>query len=93
MRRSLSTFGSTLMRNLNARKIVTFIQLNYATTNITTAAFVQLLASIPKGIAEIQIVNGSTSTLILATGTAGNAGNVAADLQTYFAAKLLEVAE
>jgi N4-gp56 family major capsid protein len=27
------------------------------------------------------------------TGTAGNAGNVAADLQTYFAAKLLEVAE
>jgi hypothetical protein len=27
------------------------------------------------------------------TGTAGNAGNVAADLQTYFSAKLLEVAE
>ena len=27
------------------------------------------------------------------SGTAGNAGNVAADLQTYFAAKLLEVAE
>ena len=27
------------------------------------------------------------------TGTAGNVGNVAADLQTYFAAKLLEVAE
>jgi N4-gp56 family major capsid protein len=29
----------------------------------------------------------------VSTGTAGNAGNVAADLQTYFAAKLLEVAE
>lgn len=27
------------------------------------------------------------------TGTAGNVGNVAADLQTYFAAQLLEVAE
>ena len=27
------------------------------------------------------------------TGTAGNSGNVAADLQTYFSAKLLEVAE
>lgn len=29
----------------------------------------------------------------ISTGTAGNAGNVAADLQTYFSAKLLEVAE
>ncbi len=29
----------------------------------------------------------------VSTGTAGNAGNVAADLQTYFSAKLLEVAE
>ena len=27
------------------------------------------------------------------TGSAGNSGNVAADLQTYFSAKLLEVAE
>ena len=27
------------------------------------------------------------------TGVVGNAGNVAADLQTYFSAKLLEVAE
>ena len=29
----------------------------------------------------------------ITTGTVGNAGNVAGDLQTYFAAKLLEVAE
>jgi hypothetical protein len=29
----------------------------------------------------------------VSTGVVGNAGNVAADLQTYFAAKLLEVAE
>lgn len=31
--------------------------------------------------------------ITITTGTAGNAGNVSADLQTYFAAKLLEVAE
>ena len=29
----------------------------------------------------------------VSTGTTGNAGNVPADLQTYFSAKLLEVAE
>lgn len=31
--------------------------------------------------------------ITISTGTVGNAGNVAADLQTYFAARLLEVAE
>jgi len=38
-------------------------------------------------------VGFGTDIVTVTTGTAGNVGNVAADLQTYFAAKLLEVAE
>jgi len=39
------------------------------------------------------LVGFGADIVTVTTGTAGNAGNVAADLQTYFAAKLLEVAE
>lgn len=39
------------------------------------------------------LVGFGVDIVTVTSGTAGNAGNVAADLQTYFAAKLLEVAE
>lgn len=41
----------------------------------------------------LSLLGFGADVITVATGTAGNAGNVAADLQTYFAAKLLEVAE
>lgn len=41
----------------------------------------------------LSLVGFGADVVTVTTGTAGNAGNVAADLQTYFAAKLLEVAE
>lgn len=39
------------------------------------------------------ILGFGADVVTVTTGTIGNAGNVAGDLQTYFAAKLLEVAE
>lgn len=41
----------------------------------------------------LSLVGFGADVVTVTTGTAGNSGNVAADLQTYFAAKLLEVAE
>jgi N4-gp56 family major capsid protein len=41
----------------------------------------------------LAILGFGADTITVATGTVGTAGNVAADLQTYFAAQLLEVAE
>lgn len=41
----------------------------------------------------LALVGFGADVITVTTGTVGNAGNVAADLQTYFAAKLLEVAE
>jgi hypothetical protein len=41
----------------------------------------------------LSLIGFGADVVTVTTGTAGNAGNVAADLQTYFAAKLLEVAE
>lgn len=41
----------------------------------------------------LSLVGFGADVVTVTTGTAGNAGNVAADLQTYFAASLLEVAE
>lgn len=41
----------------------------------------------------LSLVGFGADVVTVSTGTTGNAGNVAADLQTYFAAKLLEVAE
>ena len=39
------------------------------------------------------LVGLGADVVTVTSGTAGNSGNVAADLQTYFSAKLLEVAE
>lgn len=41
----------------------------------------------------LALVGFGADVVTVTTGTIGNAGNVAADLQTYFSAKLLEVAE
>lgn len=41
----------------------------------------------------LSLVGFGADVVTVTTGTAGNAGNTAADLQTYFAANLLEVAE
>ncbi|CAN5950544.1 unnamed protein product [Sphagnum jensenii] len=41
----------------------------------------------------LSLVGFAADVVTVTTGTAGTAGNVAADLQTYFSAKLLEVAE
>lgn len=41
----------------------------------------------------LSLVGFGADVVTVTSGTAGNAGNVAADLQTYFAASLLEVAE
>lgn len=41
----------------------------------------------------LSLVGFGADVITVTTGTAGTAGNVAADLQTYFSAKLLEVAE
>jgi len=41
----------------------------------------------------LALVGFGADVITVSTGTAGTAGNVAADLQTYFSAKLLEVAE
>lgn len=41
----------------------------------------------------LSIVGFGADVVTVTSGTVGNAGNVAADLQTYFAARLLEVAE
>ena len=41
----------------------------------------------------LALVGFGADVVTITTGTVGSAGNVAADLQTYFSAKLLEVAE
>jgi hypothetical protein len=41
----------------------------------------------------LSFVGFGADVVTVTTGTVGNAGNVAADLQTYFSARLLEVAE
>lgn len=41
----------------------------------------------------LALVGFGADVVTVTTGSFGNAGNVAADLQTYFSAKLLEVAE
>lgn len=41
----------------------------------------------------LALMGFGTDVVTITTGTAGQAGNVAGDLQTYFSAKLLEVAE
>jgi len=60
---------------LLARKVVGFASLLTGTTNITTAAYVQLVASLPGTIEAIQFYNGSTSTLALASGASGSETN------------------
>ena len=41
----------------------------------------------------LAVMGFGADVVTITTGTVGTAGNVAADLQTYFSAKLLEVAE
>jgi len=41
----------------------------------------------------LSLVGFGADVVTVTSGTIGNAGNVAADLQTYFSARLLEVAE
>lgn len=48
------------------------VQLSYSSTNVTTAAFVQLIASTAAAISSLTIFNGCAESLILATGAAAS---------------------
>lgn len=57
---------------LLVKKVTGIISLVTSSTNITTSAYVQLSASLANTVEAIQYYNGSTSTLVLAVGSAGN---------------------
>ncbi len=60
------------MFHLLARKPVGTIYLNCASTNITTSAWVQLIASIPLAATGIEIFNPSDAKIQLSFGPAGS---------------------
>lgn len=57
---------------LLARKVVGFTSLLTSSTNVTTGAYVQLVAKLAGTVEAIQFYNGTTSTLALATGAASS---------------------
>lgn len=58
------------MFRLLSRAPVTTATLDTSSTNITTAAWVQLVASLPKACSSVEIFNPSGATLIVSTGAA-----------------------
>jgi hypothetical protein len=46
--------------------------LSYASTNVTTAAYVELVASSPISVSKLQVCDTSTKLLKIATGSAGS---------------------
>lgn len=55
---------------LNGKAAVTKVRNVYSTTSVTTAAYVQLVASLASAVTEIEIFDSSGETLILAVGAA-----------------------
>ena len=57
---------------LLARKPIGKIRHDFAATNVTTAAWVQISSSCPSPCSALEIFNGGGSILKISTGTAGN---------------------
>jgi fructose/tagatose bisphosphate aldolase len=68
---SVSTTGG-INTSLGGLAIQNFLALDTSSTNITSAAYVQLFASTTAAVSWVSIFNGSGSILELATGTAGS---------------------
>lgn len=60
---------------LIVRKVVGFTSLLTSSTNITTSAYVQLVAKLVGTVEAIQFYNGTSSTLALASGASGSEVN------------------
>jgi hypothetical protein len=65
-------FGSLISSSLFAAANTTQVNvLSYAGTNVTTSAYVQLVASSPVSVSRLQVCDTSTKLLKIATGAAG----------------------
>jgi hypothetical protein len=54
------------------RRPVQTVQLSFASTNVTTGAWVQLIASLAQACSAIEVFNGSPAMIKIAQGSAGN---------------------
>lgn len=67
--------GSVSVTDFPRLNSVTLYRNNYATTPVTTGAYVQLIASMPAAVKEVEIFDSSGETLVLAIGGAGSEVN------------------
>ena len=70
-----NTIGSVNGITKGTASAITPIVNNYSTTNVTTSAYVQLVASTSSAINQLQIFDSSGQALYLATGAAGSEVN------------------
>ena len=65
------TTGSVSVTDFPRLNAVTLYRNSYSVTPVTTAAYVQLVASMPAAVKEVEIFDSSGETLVLAIGGAG----------------------
>lgn len=66
---------TTIEANLSLNTVNTPLVNDYSSTNVTTAAYVQLIASVPADVKQIEIFDSSGSALYLAIGAAASEVN------------------
>lgn len=69
---TLASDQSAVSVSQSGRTAVNLARIDYSSTNVTTGAYVQLLASTSAAVKEVEIFDSSGQTLVLATGGIGS---------------------